>query len=168
MPRTRFANGQSLISWSELIVRSLSCTKSVLVENRGDELFRVLGVEATTKTSKLANNFKSAPNFPMVTGLQITLPLYTYMGCQIHEKRRTEENWEEENSSTSGFIDSSLVCPTCGRSFKTRRGLIIVILGPTVHSLLVYECLSRSSSLAMDEQQHNENFKLKIVSNKTQ
>ncbi len=32
----------------------------------------------------------------------------------------------------------------------------VVILGPTVPSLLVYKRLSRSSSLAMDEQQHSE------------
>ena len=56
----------------------------------------------------------------------------TQKGCQIHEERRTAGSKKNQelrksraaSSSTSGFIDSSLVCPTCGQSFNARIGLI--------------------------------------------
>ena len=54
----------------------------------------------------------------------------TQKGCQIHEERRTagakkkREQRKSRAASSSGFIDSSLLCPTCGRSFIARIGLI--------------------------------------------
>jgi len=54
-----------------------------------------------------------------------------HKGCQSYEERRTAEAKQKRElrksraaSTATADVDDSLVCPTCGRSFKARIGLI--------------------------------------------